>query len=177
MTTVNWHKTSSRLIGEDPIGIVQKTEFWSYYRMVYIQIRSRPREWGTQNSQGFCDTYPPIPTLRPELPLLNKKENQSNIRIYCVRGLKSENWIKLKERQVLRPCSRTKEKHLEPEDHRGTNFNRCSLNGLQRLCEEAGRIGSSSRLWDYRDLSAVRVSQNTDLKNRFGYWEASQKTL
>ena len=50
-------KDSTRLGEEgDPLGIVQKIEIWPYNQILYAQSRIRPREWDTQNSQGFWNT-------------------------------------------------------------------------------------------------------------------------
>ena len=37
----------------DPLEIVQGTEIWSYYQMVYAQTRIRPRDRAAYNSLGF----------------------------------------------------------------------------------------------------------------------------
>ena len=39
----------------DPLGSVQETEIWPYYKMVYIPPRIFPGECDAQNSLGFGD--------------------------------------------------------------------------------------------------------------------------
>ena len=41
----------------DPLQIGQKTEFWQYYEMLYVQIRIKPRERDTQNPMWFWDPH------------------------------------------------------------------------------------------------------------------------
>ena len=55
-------------------------------------------------------TDPLIPARRPKIVITDKKieENQTNSRICCPGGPQSEDQRKRKERQILRPCQRTK---------------------------------------------------------------------
>ena len=41
--------------GGDPLGIVQETEIWPYYQILYKQTRIYPGDWDTQISLGFSD--------------------------------------------------------------------------------------------------------------------------
>ena len=46
----------TRLGGEhDPLKIVQESEIWTYYEMVYAQTRIPPKKCDKENSLGFWD--------------------------------------------------------------------------------------------------------------------------
>ena len=67
----------TRLRGEgDPQGIVQETEIWPCYQMVYGQPRIRPREWDAQNSLGFCDANRSPKKTSPSYSQKKKKKKK-----------------------------------------------------------------------------------------------------
>ena len=55
--------------------IVQQSEIWPYYQMVYGQTSICPTEWDTKNSLGFCHTnWSPIPHQKTRfLEIINYK--------------------------------------------------------------------------------------------------------
>ena len=71
----------------------------------------------------------------------------------------SENKRKQKERQVLRPCERTKK---AVEDDGDTIYNCCSCNGSQRLGKKAGKVGNRRNVSRLSNYCIVEICQNTE---------------
>ena len=79
-------------------------------------------------------------TRRLDLMIINtKKENLHNSGLFHPGRQQSENQRKRKEKQVLRPCQRTK-KVMEHKNDSDTIYNWYTQDGPQRLCKRTGRV-------------------------------------
>ena len=70
-----------------------------------------------------------------------------------------KNQRKLKERESLRPCQRTK-KDVEHENNGDNNCNLHAWNGPKRLGKGAGRVEHWRTNRDHPDYSIVTINQN-----------------
>ena len=87
--------------------------------------------------------------------------NLLNSRLYQPGEPQNETHRKRKERQVLRPCQRTK-KVMEHESDGDINYNWCARNGPQCFSKRAKRVRSRKTIRDYLNNSTTEIGQNTE---------------
>ena len=115
-----------------------------------------------------------IPARTPDLVIISKKkrkkkkkkrENQPKSKLCHSSRPQCENQRKRKERQVLRPCQRTK-KVIEHESDGDTNCNWYTRNDSYRLGKEAERFRTQKTSGDHPNYHIIKIGRNTEKSPR-----------
>ena len=157
----------------DPPGILQEIEIWPYEQVVYAKPRICHGEWdGGFSGVLIYKKHHLISARRPDLVIVNnnkkkkkekKKDNLPNSGIYRSSWLQCKIERKRKERQICRPCLRTK------------NIWNLKVTVIIFVTSVRGRI-SEKLVKGEEDLEIkgqVETIQSTVLSRSAEYWEES----